>query len=248
MNGSGASLYVHEVFPSFQGEGLYCGAPQVFVRLSGCNLACAYCDTPEAREHTREARVSDWEGERAGIANPVAAEDLVRVVSSLWTGAMHSVSLTGGEPLLQAEALAVLLPRLKGLGMPVYLETNGTLGEEAGALLPWLDFIAMDVKLPSFTQGVDLGDAHRGFLRAVRGADVFLKMVVDMDTSPEEVAAACMQLGEEAARLTLVLQPAWKEGGVALTPRRARDLALVAAPLFAAVRVLPQAHKAWGIR
>lgn len=248
MDVQAASLYVHEVFPSFQGEGLYCGAPQVFVRLSGCNLACSYCDTPEAREHVAAARVSRWEGDARSLVNPVAASELAEAVASLWSREMQAVSVTGGEPLLQAEALASLLPALRERGMPVYLETNGTLYRELERLLPWVDIIAMDLKLPYHIQGADLGDAQRRFLQAARAREVFLKMVVEEGVTPEEVAQACHRLAGEAAELTLVLQPAWRGRGVALSPRHARELALVAAPFFAAVRVVPQMHRAWGAR
>ncbi len=248
MKDDDSLLYVHELFPSFQGEGAYCGVPQLFIRLSGCNLACSYCDTPQARERTGTAWVSDWEGERPGIENPVRASELAEVAVTLWKAEMHSVSLTGGEPLLQAEALSALLPLLRERGMPVYLETNGTLYGAVEKLLPWLDFIAMDIKLPSFSGGVDHGDEHLLFLRAARAKELFLKMVVDDTTMPEEISRLCRRLGGEAADLTLVLQPAWRDVGAGLKPRHAWDLMLAAAPFFAAVRVMPQAHKAWGIR
>jgi len=243
-----APLYVHEVFPSFQGEGIYCGCPQVFVRLSGCNLSCAYCDTPRARRRVKRARIWCWECERESIPNPLGAEELVGVISSLWTGEMHSVSVTGGEPLVQAEALAALFPLLKERDMPVYLETNGTLHEAAERLLPWMDFVAMDMKLPSITGGADLMDDHLRFLRLVRSRDVFLKMVVDEGTTPGEVDHACRRLEGETTRLTLVLQPAWRGDGIRLTPGRARELVRAAAPYFSSVRVMPQAHRAWGVR
>lgn len=248
MMEGGSLLYVHEIFPSFQGEGLYCGAPQLFLRLSGCNLACSYCDTPQARKRVGEARVSSWEGELPRVANPVGAAELAEVVASLWEAGMHSVSVTGGEPLLQAEALSALLPLLREREIPVYLETNGTLYDEVQGLLPWLDFIAMDIKLPSLSQGTDHGEEHLRFLHAARGKELFLKMVVDGTTAPEEVTCMSRRLKEETAHLTLALQPAWRRGGRGLKPRHAWELARAAAPFFAGVRVVPQMHKAWGIR
>lgn len=242
-------LFVHEIFPSFQGEGILVGVPQVFVRLSGCNLSCSYCDTPESRERVRTCVVHGWEEERGSAGNPMDVEFAARLISSLWEPAMHSVSITGGEPLLQAEGLAALLPELKREGMAVYLETNGTLGEALEAVLTWVDLVAMDVKLPSTQDGKDLTAIHRDFLARVPAGNVFLKMVIEEGSGEGEVETACRALSGVATAAELVLQPATPRAGErAITPRRAFELYEVASGYFKHVRIIPQAHRAWGIR
>lgn len=98
-----------EIFQSIQGEGFLTGTESVFVRTSGCNLRCWFCDTPYA----------SWAPE----GEDLSVEEIVARVEDY--GAGHAV-LTGGEPMLWAE-LVPLSRRLKGLGMHVTVETAGTL-------------------------------------------------------------------------------------------------------------------------
>lgn len=102
-------MFVAETFASLQGEGILAGVPSFFVRASGCNLRCAWCDTAYA----------SWapEGERIPVA------DLVAQVER--SGLRHVV-VTGGEPLLQRE-LAPLTLALRARGRHVTVETAGTL-------------------------------------------------------------------------------------------------------------------------
>lgn len=98
-------LRVHEIYASIQGESSFAGRPCTFVRLSGCNLRCSWCDTPQAFE---------------GGSRLSRAEVLERALSF----ATPLVELTGGEPLLQAGALP-LLRELCDSGRTVLLETSG---------------------------------------------------------------------------------------------------------------------------
>lgn len=110
-------MKVNEIFYSLQGEGWFTGTPAVFVRLSGCNLRCPFCDT----DHHTGQQMTALE-----IATEVGRY-----------GARHVV-ITGGEPTLQLEP--ELLRRLKALGLTVQLETNGTMEvpPEALALIDWV--------------------------------------------------------------------------------------------------------------
>jgi organic radical activating enzyme len=242
-------LYVYEIFTSFQGEGILVGVYQVFLRLAGCNLRCTYCDTPEARQRTSTCSFIRNEGDEEQISNPIEVDALVSMASSIWVPAAHSVSITGGEPLLQAEGLAVLLPRLKERGMKVYLETNGTLYERLGSLLHWLDWIAMDVKLPSSQGGKDLIGEHRLFLREAVSCRVFIKIVIDGSSGDEELKRACRILAAEAPEIPLVLQPATPMmGEEGISQKRVAKLYGLAAGYFKDVRVIPQMHRIWGAR
>lgn len=251
-------MNVCEIFPSFQGEGVLAGVPQVFLRLGGCNLRCSYCDTPWARREVDACRVYDWRGKMATIPNPLKARTLADRIMSLWEHGMHSVSITGGEPLQQAVGLTELLPALRGGDMPVYLETNGTLPRELDMVLEWVDWVAMDLKLPYSQGGKDYLEAQRDFLRLASSRCLFLKVVIEEDTPAGELERCLRELVGEAEGVPLVLQPASRPsarrsrnpggGPPAIRPERAAELRRLAASLFDDVRVIPQLHRAWGIR
>ena len=96
---------ISEIFLSQQGEGPYHGLMQIFVRFSGCNLKCAYCDT-----------VTD-----TFVGYTVS--ELISEIEKI--GDCPDIAITGGEPLLQSSFLKEFLPLLKERNKSIYLETNG---------------------------------------------------------------------------------------------------------------------------
>ncbi len=159
---------VQEIFSGIQGEGILVGVRQIFLRFHGCQLHCRYCDTPASRQAPPEVcAVERAAGSRElfSLPNPLSVEDILRILSALQQGCPHhSVSLTGGEPLLHRPFLEALLPELSTLHLPGYLETNGVLADEMAALVTPPGYVAMDIKLPSATGGDAYWDAHAAFL------------------------------------------------------------------------------------
>lgn len=100
---------VNEIFHSLQGEGAFTGTPMVFVRMSGCNRACPFCDT-DFEDYTL-----------------LSAKDIVEEAQRYPT---ERVVITGGEPLLQVDA--DLIEALHEAGYAIHIETNGTLAVPDG--------------------------------------------------------------------------------------------------------------------
>ena len=145
------ALEVNEIFHSIQGESSWSGRPCVFIRLTGCNLRCAYCDTSYAYEQGRFMEI------------PEIMERVRRLRCDL-------VEVTGGEPLIQADT-PLLIGGLLDAGHTVLLETNGSI--DIGVVDPRCIRI-MDIKCPSS------GMAGQNDLRNLKklGAQDELKFVI----------------------------------------------------------------------
>jgi len=254
---TGTRAVVHEIFSGIQGEGVLVGVRQIFVRFHGCLLHCRYCDTrascgtPPASCDTEQ---SAGNRDTAPLPNPLAAEDIVEAALRLQQGyPHHSVSLTGGEPLLQRPLLDELLPALHAAGLPTYLETNGQLPQELAALRDMPRYLAMDVKLPSLVEGGVAWEPQAAFLdtalaRMPREA-VQVKIVF---------GAGCLEEVEDAVRLiaarrrdiACVLQPLTRRpsGPPPPSPRAVLEAQRIAANYLDHVRVIPQTHVILGQR
>jgi 7-carboxy-7-deazaguanine synthase len=121
MEAQSRRIGISEIFHSIQGEGFHAGTPAVFIRGSGCNLACDFCDT----DFSPKERLSPEE-----IADRIAAYPCRFVV------------LTGGEPTIQAQGFRALVELLHARGYYVTLETNGSSQDTLGA-----DWVTVSPKL-----------------------------------------------------------------------------------------------------
>lgn len=245
-------IFVSEVFSAIQGEGAFVGTRQVFLRLSGCNIRCDYCDQPEALEkRAGPCRIERTPGHRDWVQtnSPIPLGAVASAVDRLWRSLTHhSVSVTGGEPLFQAQRLASLLPDLRQRSHRISLETNGTLPTKLEKVIDLVDFVSMDVKLDSVDhQGVDL-DVQRRFLHIASRKHAFVKIVIGATTSVAEFERAVRMVDEESSDVEIFLQPVTPCGSVtaAPTPDQVLDLQSRALTLHPLVRVVPQTHKAIG--
>ena len=128
-------MKIAEIFTSIQGEGSKSGYLTLFIRLSGCNLRCEYCDTP---------------GAQSGVGRDMSP---AMIAEGAFRSGVNHICVTGGEPLIQHDDLIALLGMLHGAGRDVSIETNGTID-----FRPFQTFatICMDVKCPSSGAASDL--------------------------------------------------------------------------------------------
>ena len=232
-----------EIFSSIQGEGKYVGCRQVFVRMEGCNLDCTYCDTENEIGHHPHCMVEERAGshELVPYENPLSAEQAAKIITRL-AGDIphHSLSITGGEPLLHVPFIKKLAAHID---LPIFLETNGTLDKPLTDCIDCISHISMDLKLPDVLSA-PVWDAHARFLKVARAVDVYVKVVVAAETRAEDVEHAAHLVANIAPATLLILQPVTPYGGcTAPTPARLLELQRIALRHISDVRVIPQTHR-----
>ncbi len=209
------AVLISEIFHSVQGEGELTGVPSVFVRTSGCNLRCAWCDTPYA----------SWRPE--GTEMPVD-----RVVDEVLKFPAAHVVLTGGEPMA-AKEMPLLAAHLKQLGKHLTIETAGTLPPAGIAC----DLASISPKLANSTPptgSIAAGWIARhertrfqpGVIREwIERYPFQLKFVVERATDLAEIRATVAAIGATVPPWKVLLMPQ----GTDETTLRAREADLVAA-------------------
>lgn len=238
-----------EIFSSVQGEGIYTGVRQIFIRFSGCNLKCLYCDTDYEPKPSFRVEARPGSREFKSYPNPAEPENVARIIEKLNINKAHSISLTGGEPLLSMEFIAQLGQLLKGRGVKFYLETNGTLATELNRVLAWIDIICMDIKLPGSAGCREMWDAHREFLAIGAKKEIFVKTVVSPATREQEIIRACKTIAAVDCGISLVIQPVspLPEGLKAREfNRKLLKWQETALEHIKDVRIIPQTHKLLG--
>lgn len=266
---------VLEVFASIQGEGLYVGEPQVFLRLRGCPLRCRWCDTPGSWSVAADARARVDDARRGvrredGWATPFQAACWIAEVEP---GGARTVSVTGGEPLLWPDFVIAL----KGMlgARRLHLETAGAHPRALARVALAVDHVSLDLKCAADLDApVELADdvvragargelesleraprdanewraARAACLQLVGGRDACAKVIVSGERRAEDFTELLDDVERLAPNLLVVVQPATALRGVP-----APDLALVGAVAEMArdrdlsVRILPQLHRLLGV-
>jgi 7-carboxy-7-deazaguanine synthase len=238
--------YIDEIFISVQGEGPLVGVPMLFIRFGGCQAACEHCDTPRARTQMSQFPIHG-PGSKV-IPNPVKVADLAAHAAPLLRSVPFLV-ITGGEPLEQPGFLSLLLTRLSETGKRVLLETRGYHYRELTEIIPRVDVIAVDLKLPSFSGRPLPTYETKNFLMTAHQKICYAKAVVGPDTSEGEVMDAARLVASVSDRIPFVVQPRFDERPP--PPGEAERLLVLTTQLTTIlpdVRLIPQIHRVLGLR
>ena len=252
------NCYLSEIYSAIQGEGPLVGIRQIFVRFSACDLRCVWCDTPDSLIRTEFCSIENSAGIRKfhDVKNPINISDLLSHIKSLSPELHHSISLTGGEPLLQSNFLNNFLQVLKKeVLLPVYLETGGHRPEELNEIVNLLDFISMDFKLPSSANAGVLWDKHRAFLEVSSKAknlqNIWVKIVITKDTLLDELIHSVNIIKSIYSKnnLEIFLQPVTKINNINPPDElKLLDIQRELLKVYPKIRVTPQVHRLIGQR
>lgn len=220
------SVSIKEIFSSIQGEGPYIGYEQLFIRFSKCNLNCNYCDT-------------DFKTDLKEYSITTLVEEVEKYKN------IHSISLTGGEPLLDVKFLKEFLPLIK---KRIYLETNGTLQKELKEIINLIDIISMDIKLNSTSKNGDLFSTHEEFIKIAteNKKEIFIKIVFDENITEEEISK-CTTLAKKFG-IQIILQPKMDGDVLNISSQTIDEIFSKFITQYENVRLIPQVHKFLNVR
>jgi len=233
-----------EMFSSIQGEGPYVGYRQIFIRFVGCNLNCFFCDTLSQQNYAN-CQVEETPGLKdfIKIPNPLSSVDVLELINKWHPEIHHSVSFTGGEPLLNLPSLKVLMPQVKLLNLKTLLETNGTLPGQLTEVLELIDIISMDIKLPSLA-GKDYYSEHLEFLKISNEKNIYVKIVVTDDILLDEFLSGVNLIYQINPNVPLIIQPSSSVNDCRMpVSEKILKFHEKARQKLAIVRVIPQTHK-----
>lgn len=223
------SVNINEIFCSLQGEGRYAGTSTIFVRFSGCNLRCRYCDTKKALSSSKFCKYEKlpFSGQFIKIKNNLTAQQIALLIKSIKT-TTRMISFTGGEPLLFPEVIKELISLL-GPKYTYLLETNGTLYKNLKVLKNAIDIFSIDIK-----RGQEKNNIK--FCKLLKNKNKYLKIVLEDKLNPEILVKTIKSCDCQE----VYLQP---EYGKKINNKKLEKLIYLLAKEKINFKYLPQLHK-----
>ncbi len=204
-------LRICELFASIQGEGITAGVPSVFVRFSGCNLQCKFCDTPytwnwAGTDFKHDTKV--WEDAKYFFANEMTMytpTNLKDKVCELAGTAINTVVLTGGEPMLyhKTDAFIHFLLLLKRHKFRIEVETNGTI-LPIGAVSTLIDQFNVSIKLSNSGVPKKRCIREKAITFFVNSSKTMFKFVIENKTDIKEVKALQKRFSIPSGKILLM--------------------------------------------
>ena len=227
---------IFEIFTSIEGEGILYGTKTLFVRFAGCPYSCFYCDTLDALPLDSGKEYSITEA--------------CNLIDSNLQDNTFKVNFTGGEPLIQHEAVSELAKHVKARGLPTYLESACFDSKKFLYVLPSIDFVKIEFKTieSEFIDEKHYPELLRNTLECLQAAveakkTTYIKIVVSSKTEPESFKEILEQIFKIISKENIsgfIIQPTTSLSEPTL--EQLLEFYDLVYPYYDEVRVVPQLH------
>lgn len=231
---------IFEIFTSVEGEGILYGTKTLFVRLAGCPFTCFYCDTVESLP--------------LDSGKEYSIEEAKTLINDKLEKNTYKVNFTGGDPLVQSEAVLELAKYVKSKNIPTYLESSCYDSKKFASVLPHIDFVKIEFKTPDaeFVDEKHYSKLIENAIECLKASveskkTTYIKIVVSSKTQLESLKNLLGMIFETISKEQIsgfIIQPTY---GIA-EPSLDQLLKLydLVFPYYEEVRVVPQLHKLIG--
>ncbi len=234
------NVRLFEIFTSVEGEGILYGTKTLFVRLAGCPFKCFYCDTPDA--------LPPDSGEQYTV------KDACKMIEKKLEPNTYKVNFTGGDPLVQSDALAEMARFVQSKKIPTYIESSCYDSEKFARVIPFIDYVKIEFKTED-SEFVEAAHYPRLFQNAIeclktsleQKKHTYVKIVVSSRTGTDSFGRMVDSIFRVASGRDIagfVIQPT--HGIAEPSLKLLLGLYDLVWPLYREVRIVPQLHKIIG--
>ncbi len=236
------TIQLSEIFTSIEGEGILFGTKTLFVRMAGCHLKCRWCDTSYA--------LPMYSG------NSYSLESVKKLIADHLKPFTYKVNFTGGEPLVQYEAVIDLAKFVRERGLRTYLESACYDSDRFAKLIPYIDICKVELKMRD-SKVVDMNhydNLLQNEIRCLRTSVknhkiTYIKIVVTNSTDIKEFAGLVENIFQQVRTADIsgfIIQPSDRIDEP--TTERLLQFYDIVCPYYREVRIIPQLHKEIGAR
>jgi 7-carboxy-7-deazaguanine synthase len=230
-------IRLFEIFTSVEGEGILYGTKTLFVRLAGCPFTCFYCDTKESLP--------------LDSGKEYNLQEACQLIDSNLKKQTYKVNFTGGDPLIQHEAVAELAKYVQGKKIPTYLESSCFDSDRFNHVLPFIDIVKIEFKTKDskFVDSKHYEKLIENVMNCLKSSvserkTTYIKIVVSSKTELSEFTNLVSSIFNSVSKHQIdgfIIQPTYGIAEPSLD--LLLDLYDIVFPFYPDVKVVPQLHK-----